>query len=56
MRSMKGGENSSLCVTVIMKFNHILKCSHEIVINILQCLTVPDIYMYMSRFTRHPDL
>ena len=39
--TMKGGENSALCVTVIMKFNHILKCSHEVVINILQCLTVP---------------
>ena len=23
MRAMKGGENSSLCVTVIMKFNHL---------------------------------
>ena len=46
MRAMKDDENSSLGVTLIMKFNHILKCNHEIVINILQCLTVPDIYNY----------
>ena len=38
MRALKGGENNSLGVTLIMKFNHILKCNHEIVINILQCL------------------
>ena len=35
---MKGGENNSLGVTVIMKFNHIHKCTHEIVMNILQRL------------------
>ena len=27
-----------LSVIVIMKFNHILNCNHEVVMNILQCL------------------
>ena len=35
---MQGGENNTLSVTVIMKFNHILKCNHEVVMNILQRL------------------
>ena len=38
MREMQCGENNSLCVIVIIKFNHILKYNHEIVMNILQCL------------------
>ena len=44
---MQCGENNSLSVIVIIKFNHILNCNHEVVMNK---------YMYMSRFTRHPDL
>ena len=31
MRAMQGGENNSLAVAVIMKFNHILNCNHEVV-------------------------
>ena len=29
---MQCGENNSLSVIVIMKFNHILNCNHEVVI------------------------
>ena len=35
---MQCGKNNSLSVIVIMKFNHILNCNHEVVMNILQCL------------------
>ena len=38
MRAMQGGENNTLSVTVIMKFNHILKCNHEVVMNTLRRL------------------
>ena len=56
---MQGDENNSLGVTAIMKFNHILKCNHEVVMNIWQCLLLGTghiAYMYMSRFIQHPDV
>ena len=53
MRVMQSDKNISLIVTVIMNFNNILTCNHEIIIKILQCIFSPtDIYMcmYISRF------
>ena len=38
MRAMQGGKNNSLSVTVILKFNYILQCNHEIAMNILHYL------------------
>ena len=50
---MQGGENNSLCVTVIMKFNHTLKCNREIVMNILQCLLngIGHIHAYVKIYS-----
>ena len=53
MRVMQGDKNISLIVTVIMTFNNMLTCNHEIIINLLQCIfSRTDIYtcMYISRF------
>ena len=51
MRAMQGGENNSLSVTVIqiMKFNQILKCNHEVIMNILQSLLHGTGHIYVCQ-------
>ena len=50
-------ENNSLSVTVTMKFNHILKCNHEVVMNIVQCLLKSTGHIHVCQDSLgHPDL
>ena len=50
---MQCGENNSLSVIVIIKFNHILNCSHEVVMTILQCLlnSTRQIHVYVKIYS-----
>ena len=50
---MQCGENNSLSVIVIIKFNHILNCNHEVVMNILQCLlnSTGQIHVYVKIYS-----
>ena len=50
---MQCGENNSSSVIVIMKFNHILNCNHEVVMNILQCLlnSTGQIHVYVKIYS-----
>ena len=50
---MQCGENNSLIVIVIIKFNHILNCNHEVVMNILQCLfnSTGQIHVYVKIYS-----
>ena len=48
---MQCGENNSVSVIVIIKFNHILY--HEVVMNILQCLfnSTGQIHVYVKIYS-----
>ena len=50
---MQCGENNSVTVIVIIKFNHILNCNHEVVMNILQCLfnSTEQIHVYVKIYS-----
>ena len=52
---MQCGENNSLSVIVIMKFNHklIINCNHGVVMNILQCLlnSTGQIHVYVKIYS-----
>ena len=50
---MQCGENNSLSVIVIIKFNHILNCNHEVVMNSLQCLfnSTEQIHVYVKIYS-----